>query len=150
MSMQVLSGWFTLCWSGNTVADQSTTFAFWLAVHVCIFSMCTSCVSVTECEVCVRFLCPTELWTSHCVLGKAIGRPWRVIKVKLLPPRLFLPAWWDNRRGSPSPLLFHTRPAFLPALLSWQLSPHLHKWRWISGKELVSVVKRVYIYKMYI
>lgn len=65
-------------------------------------------------EVHAMFLCDTE---THCEWGKAIGRPGRVIKVKLLPPRLFLPVWWDNKRGSPCPLLFHTRPACLSDLL---------------------------------
>lgn len=49
--------------------------------------------------------------------GKAIGRAGRVIKVKLLPLWLFLSPRWDNSRGTPSPLLFHTHPAFLPVLL---------------------------------
>lgn len=96
----------------------ASDLCFWLAVHVCIFSMCTSCVSVRVWGTCHVPVCAAELWRSHCVLGKAIGRPGRVIKVKLLPPRLFLPACWDNRRGSPSLLLFHTHPAFLLALLS--------------------------------
>lgn len=91
----------------------------------CLFSMCASCLCVTACGVRAMFLC-VRLCTSHCALGKAIGRPGRVIKVKLLPPRLFLPAWWDNRRGRPSPLLFQTRRAFLsapPCPSFWQLCP---------------------------
>lgn len=55
--------------------------------------------------------------TIYCGLGRAIGRPARVIKVKLLPPRLFLAVRWDNETGSPSPLLFHTRPAWTDLLL---------------------------------
>lgn len=94
-----------------------------LAVHVCIYHVCIQCVCVTGCKIRAMFLC---VWinssTSHCELGKAIGRPGRVIKVKLLPPRLFLTPWWDNRRGSHSALLFHTRPAFLPALFFFDSS----------------------------
>lgn len=105
------SGWFALCWCENATADL-LTFDFWLAEHVCIYGMCVSCVSVTAWGTCHVSVC-TE---THCERGKAIGRPGRVIKVKLLPPRLFLPVWWDNKRGSPSPLLFHTRPACLSDL----------------------------------
>lgn len=112
-----ISGGFTLCWILHKVADLPTNSALWLAVHVCIYSKCHSVRGTCHVPVSV-----TELCTSHCVQG-AIGWPGRVIKVKLFPPRLFLPLWRDNRRASPYPLLFHTHTAFLPALLFDNSSP---------------------------
>lgn len=53
---------------------------------------------------------------THCEFG-GNRKTGRVIKVKPLPPRLFLPVWWNNKKGSPSALLFHTRPARFPDLL---------------------------------
>lgn len=72
------------CW----LIIQPTFFAFSLLGRVYICHVCTQCVCVTKCKVraILPCVCVTELCTSHCALGKAIGRRRGVIKVKLLPP----------------------------------------------------------------
>lgn len=106
---------FSDCWHCGSHWPAPDLF-FLLAVHVCIFNTCASCLSVRvwgSWHTCVCVCAHTE---THCELGRAIGRPGRVIKVKLLPPWLFLSVWWDNKRGSPSlPSCFTpTLPACLP------------------------------------
>lgn len=142
MSIPASSSWLALCWIGNTVPGHTTTFAISLAVHVCIQYVCILC--------CARYVpcsCVCS-WTlhSHCVQGKAIGRPGWVIKVKLLPPRLFRLVWRDNRRGSPSLLLFHTRPAFLPALF-WQLFPGFSSLIYTSGDGFLTKEWELFVLK---
>lgn len=52
---------------------------------------------------------------THCVLGKAIGRAGRVIKVKLLPLWLFL-SLWRGTIGGEVLLLSCFTPTLLPSL----------------------------------
>lgn len=84
------------------------------ALQVCVFSACISCVRCQECEERALNVCVRKRET-HCRLGRAIGKAARVIKAKLLPPAAVRR---DNKGGSPSPLPFHTRPAFLTLLLT--------------------------------
>lgn len=80
------------------------------AAHKHIQHVCTlSGVKVLSVGVCEKRI--------HCALGRAIGRPAKVIKANLLLLRLFRAVQWDNETGSLSPLPFHNRPAWLDLLL---------------------------------
>lgn len=69
--------------------EQLITFPLSLAgtfvCTVCVHPVCV-CVFNTMLGRCHNPVFGAELYWSHCVLGKAIGRPGMVIKVKLLSP----------------------------------------------------------------